>query len=472
MLKVIIKRVVALLFVPCFLLSKDIDTYVQNQVNNLNIPKLSVSIIENNEQKLLKTYNKNSSIDKQNPNFVIGSLTKSFTAIAIMQLIEQNKLELNASVKKYLPWFEVKNKNNSNLITIKNLLNHTSGFSTYEGLKNAAKNTQLEDDIKALRHTSLSSKPNERFMYSNINYQILGLIIEKVSNQSYSTYVKQNIFKPLGMSNTTTSKQEAKNLAKGHRTWFGLNIQEEFDSNKSMLAAGYIVSNIQDMSKYIMMILNEGKSIITKESFQKIKNEAFPIVKDKFFYSFGWFISDDEYGLKLSHTGAVENYMSFIILDPKKKDAILLLQNKTSFTINSSAINSLALNIMLKYKGLQPKQTSFNLTEVIGYIILPLLFLVQLFFIVRFIKRAKQNKSQKISVLKRFILPIFFDMVVIVFLLILPSFFNLNLSSFKLFSPDLGYMVYAIIFITFIGMILRTLYIMKDSKKEELDKVE
>jgi len=472
MLNTSFKSLLILILFQSFLFSQNLDEYIQKNVEDLSIPSLSVSIIENNKQAVLKTYNLKENQETNSSTFVIGSLTKSFTAFSIMQLIEQKKLKLNAPVKEYLPWFEVKNKNNTKLITIKSLLNQTSGFSTYEGLKNFARNTDLETDIKALKNTSLTSKPNERFMYSNINYQILGLLIEKVSAMSYSAYLKKNIFEPLGMSNTVTSKNEAKSLAKGYRTWFGFNVEEEFESNKSMLPAGYIISNIEDMSKYILMVLNKGtydrKTLVSKESFSMILNEAFPIVKDEFFYSFGWFISDDKYGLKLNHMGAAENYMSSIIIDPIKKDAILILHNKMTFTINTNNINALALNIMLNHKGLKPKENTFHISEYWGYIILSLLFLLQIFFIYRFIKKVKENKSEKVSILKRFILPIFIDIIIVAFLLILPSIYHLNLSAFKLFTPDLGYMIYAIIFITFISMILRTLYILKDSNKEEV----
>jgi CubicO group peptidase (beta-lactamase class C family) len=447
---------------PSFLLSGNIDKYINKQINLLNIPSLGISIIENNKQTILKTYNLKENKETNNSNFVIGSLTKSFTALAIIQLIEQKKIELNAPIKTYLPWFRVKSIKNTELITVKSLLMQTSGFSAYEGLKNSARNTDLEDDIKALKNISLSSKPNEKFIYSNINYQILGLIIKETSGMSYSNYLKKNIFEPLSMKNTFTSKKEAKNLAKGYRTWFGINIEEKFDSNKSMLPAGYIISNIQDMSKYILMILNKGTykgiSLVSEESFSMIFKEAFPIIKDELSYSFGWFISNDKFGLKLNHQGAVENYMSSIILDPIKKDAILILHNKMTFTINAGKINDLPLNIMLKYKGLQTKENAFDIKEIIGYIILPLIFLIQVFFLFKFVKKIKEKK---ILLLKRLILPIFIDIIVILFLYILPSFFHLNLSAFKLFSPDLGYMIYSIYYLTFISIGLRCIYLIK-----------
>lgn len=185
-----------------------IDNYVKKMQNQADIPTISIGVIKDNSLIYKNSYSKDKDINTKSL-FYIGSLTKSFIALAIMQLVEDGKINLDDSINKYLSWFKIKDEKDVNNITIRTLLNQTSGFSTYDGLKNFddwdSSNFALEKTIRALKDVSLISKPSTTFYYSNINYQILGLVIEKVTGLSYNQYIKENIFNKLDMKNSYAS---------------------------------------------------------------------------------------------------------------------------------------------------------------------------------------------------------------------------------------------------------------------------
>ncbi|HEX3027752.1 MAG TPA: serine hydrolase domain-containing protein, partial [Clostridia bacterium] len=150
--------------------------------------------------------------------FLLGSITKTFTAEAVLQLIEEKKLSLDEKVTKYLPeytgWKD---------ISIRQLLNHTSGIPNYyssvtDYMRYFWGNSTPEKIFSRFKDSPLTNKPGKKFNYSNTNYVILGRIIEMVSGESYADYLKKNIFEPLGLKNTgyEVKMGSVKNHALGH----------------------------------------------------------------------------------------------------------------------------------------------------------------------------------------------------------------------------------------------------------------
>ena len=131
---------------------------------------------------------------------IIGSLTKSFTAMAIMQLVEAGQVDLDAPVQDYLPWFRVADEAASGQITVRHLLNQTSGISpktgkTYQGNGDLS-DQALKRAVRKLGTVELTEPVGSTFQYSTVNYAVLGLIVQEVSGQSYENYVQQRIFTP------------------------------------------------------------------------------------------------------------------------------------------------------------------------------------------------------------------------------------------------------------------------------------
>lgn len=177
-----------------------IDQIIETEMRAMQIPGLAVAIVSGSEPIYLKGFGKiNDAGDEvtEKTAFIIGSSSKSFTAMAIMQMAEAGALNIDDPVLKYLP--EFKAVKNADEVTIRQLLDHTSGFSTYEGMKvfNGKAGESLSQFLKKLHRFSLSRKPGASFEYSNLNYVLLGAIVEVVSGMPYEAYLTHNLFEPL-----------------------------------------------------------------------------------------------------------------------------------------------------------------------------------------------------------------------------------------------------------------------------------
>lgn len=475
----LIKLILTISILFCFEISahnidnktfKKIDTYIENIQNKTNIPSISIGIIKNDNLIYKKSYSKNKTITTDSL-FYIGSLTKSFTALAIMQLVENRKINLQDSIKKHLPWFKIKDMKNIDNITIHTLLNQTSGFSTYQGLKNFddwdSSDYALEKTIRALENVSLVSEPSTTFNYSNINYQILGLIIEKVTNLSYSQYIKDNIFNKLNMKNSFSSFNniDKKNIVQGNRLWFGQVVNSNFPFSRVMLPAGYIISNVNDMSKYLIAQLNDGrykkKQIFSSLIMKQVQAPSATIIKDKLHYGFGWFIHKNK-EFYLSHLGSTPGYTSSMIIYPEEKLGIVVLSNATSYTLGNKDLNALAGIIIDIIKNKEIKSNDIDIVSISAYLFFIGLLIVQLFLIKRFIKIFKDISKNKI------ILSFIFDILIIGSLFfIVPRMYDLTFSGFLVFVPDIGYLMLASISISVLGLMIKIIFTIFNKKKNK-----
>ena len=197
--------------------------------------------------------------------FIIGSLSKSFTAMAIMQLVEAGKVELDAPVQRYLPWFRVADEDASRAITVRHLLNQTSGLSTKTGRSfqgnGDTSDAALERTVRKLRTVELTAPVGKKHQYSTINYSVLGLIVQAVSGRSYESYVQTKILDPLQMRDSFTSQAAAEQhgLATGYHYWFGRPRAAELPYNRGLIPAGYLISSAADMTHYLLAQLNGGR---------------------------------------------------------------------------------------------------------------------------------------------------------------------------------------------------------------------
>ena len=172
--------------------------------------------------------------------FLIGSISKSFTALAIMQLVENSKVDLDAPIATYLHAFSGRA---SGAITVRQLLSHTSGYSTVQGntaveIRSSSKH-ELLDYVDEVAGWNPAYPAGSRWEYSNANYRILGALIEAVSGEHYAHYVTSHILRPIGMTHSFVSDGRAPgDFATGHRPWFGGKQAYRMRANRSCKRAG------------------------------------------------------------------------------------------------------------------------------------------------------------------------------------------------------------------------------------------
>lgn len=345
-----------------------VDRYAERQMTAGQVPGFTLALVHGREivhTRALGVADPNGRRVTPQTAFILGSLTKSFTALAIMQLVEQGRVALDAPVQRYLPWFTVRDHRASAQITVRELLNHTSGIPKSAGLQIVrGEQARTQSQQAALMSgVRLADAPGTRFEYSNANYWLLGLVIEAVSETAYAAYVQQHIFAPLRMTNSFTSETEAQrhDFARGYRIWFGRPRAEELPFYRRELAVGYLISSSDDMARYLIAQLNGGtvgaQSVLSAESVRQMQTPP-PGMP----YGMGW-LTDNVDGVPvLWHTGAVANYHGDMLLIPSLGWGVVWLANTNNFALEdelSEGMKGVAA-ILLGYDPPAPPRPSFR----------------------------------------------------------------------------------------------------------------
>jgi CubicO group peptidase (beta-lactamase class C family) len=317
-----------------------IDRYVEDEMAAQRIPGLALAIVEGDRVAYVRGFGRaddsGRDVTPKTP-FVIGSLSKSFTALAIMQLVEAGKVELDAPVQRYLPWFRVADEAASAEITVRHLLNQTSGLSTKTGRSfqgtGDVDDGALERAVRKLRSVELTAPVGGRHQYSTINYSILGLIVQTVAGRSYESYVQTEILDPLHMRGSFTSEATAKQhgLATGYHYLFGRPRAADVPYNRGLVPAGYLISNAEDMAHYLIAQLNRGRygqtSVLSPAGVDAMHRAAVPTPQTGTSYGMGWFTGPINGIPAVHHQGETFNFHANAVLVPETRTGVAVLIN-------------------------------------------------------------------------------------------------------------------------------------------------
>jgi CubicO group peptidase (beta-lactamase class C family) len=317
--------------------SQTVDDYITAHMRADRIPGLAVAIVQDDQIVYLKGYGRadpsGRAVTPQTP-FLIGSITKTFTALAVMQLAEAGRVELDAPVKLYLPWFRVADPDASAQITVRMLIDQTSGlpqlptFVTWTWPNDP---DVLERHIRLMANAKLAFPPGEGFAYSNANYVTQGVIVQSVTGQSYEDYIRQHIFVPLDMRSSFASQEAAiqDGMAMGHRWWFGFPIPATLPFNRANLPAGFAISSAEDMAHYMIAQLNGGRyedsTVLSPEGIARMQAEPPPGT-----YGLGWESVRIDGRRLVNFDGATGNFQASIFLDPTSRVGVFVAANAMS----------------------------------------------------------------------------------------------------------------------------------------------
>ncbi len=367
-----------------------LEEYVNLQMSSNNIPGIAIGIVEKGEIIYCKGFgasNQEGGLLTEKSPFVLASLTKSFTGMAISQLARQGKLKYSDKVISHLPSFGLKNSPYANEITIDHLLHHTSGIPGISSYKTNRRGLSLQAKVARLNEIEGNQKFNQ-FQYANDNYAILGLIIEKISHLSFEDYVQQRILNPLNLSNTYFSQEAAadQNPAVGHHQYFGLPFESDINYFRTNLPNGGMLSSASDMCQYLVHYLTNYNGEEPYDLFTYSDNG----------YRKGWFIENTDQGLKLYHGGSLADFRNFMVLYPDKQQALVVLINMNSVFLHKQIdrIPDEILNII--NKGDAGAKASMRL-NLIYWVFIWFAFLVLIFMVIVLVKHYKSTKISELS---------------------------------------------------------------------------
>ena len=355
--------------------SDKIDKLVNSAIKAFDVPGVSIGIIKDGKFTHIKGYGKanieNNDPVNKNTIFKIASNSKAFTSASLALLVEQGKLKWSDKVHQILPDFEMNDPWVTKEFNIRDLLTHRSGLGRGAGdLMLWPEPTKFSRNqlVKNLRHLNSVSSFRDEYAYDNLLYIVAGEVVAKISGMSWESFVKKEIFKPLGMNRCFAGGVDVanvKNIATPHTQIDNKVIVMEANKINNnvnlMAAAGGIKCDMADVLSWVGMQLNRGmmlndKRFLSKKSILEMWKPVTTLPLSQTSknydntgfraYSLGWRVSNYHGEHRVSHTGTLSGFMSQIVMFPKRNVGVVLLMNRDSSAARSSLSRGL-MNIVL-----------------------------------------------------------------------------------------------------------------------------
>lgn len=351
-----------------------LDIYVNRALTEWEIPGVAVCIVKDGKVVLMKGYgvkelNGSDKVD-ENTLFMIGSNSKAFTATALAMLDAQKKLSLDDKVTKWLPSFKLDNKAAGEQAIIRDLLCHRIGFKTFQGdFTYWTSNLTRAEVIEKMSHIKAAYPFRTTWGYTNAAFLTAGEIIPLASGLSWEAYITKNIFVPLGMTRTLALSKDlpsATNKCTPHTLDNGKLVKIPYCAIDNLAPAGSISSSVNDMSKWVLMQLNngklDGKEIVPSAAIAQTRlphsilgNGGSMYNRSHFsLYGLGWFLSEYSGRRIVAHTGGVNGFVTSVTLVPEEKLGIIVFTN----TDQNNFYEALKWEILDAYLGNQYRNYS------------------------------------------------------------------------------------------------------------------
>jgi len=354
-----------------------LDGYISRSMQDWRIPGLAVAIVKDDATVLERGYGVCGIATPQAVNehtiFAIGSNTKAFTVTALGLLVQAGKIAWDDPVIKYLPGFQMFDPYVTREITIRDLLCHRSGLSTWGGDLLAYGSSFTRDEVvDRVRFVPPAFSFRSGFGYSNFMFITAGQIIPAVTGLSWDDFVKQRLFEPLGMTRTTTSIHNLEgipNVAAPHDDIGGSICALPYRNVDNIGPSGGINSTVHDLTHWLRLQLSNGtyadQTIVTEAIIEETRTPHTPIrippagrklIPTRHFYAYGlgWFLMDYQGRLVVSHGGAVDGMLSRVVLVPEAQLGLVILTNHLSHNFDLA----LALHVADAY--LDAPSTAWN----------------------------------------------------------------------------------------------------------------
>jgi len=360
--------------------SKEIDNLVKRTMETFEVPGIAVAVIKDGAVIHAKGYGVRSLNSKEKVDehtlFAIASNSKAFTAATIAILIDDGKLQWDDKVIGYIPEFRLYNSFVTEEFTIRDLLTHRSGLGLGAGdlmLFPDSTDFTLDDIIHNLRYLKAKSSFRSKYDYDNLLYMVAGEVVSRVSKMSWEDFVEKRIMIPLEMNRSAASFSRLKdksNVIDAHAPVDGkIKVIDRHRMKVGESPAGGIYSSIHDMSKWIIMQLNQGgygknceKQLFSKRmqeemwSPQTILPRTFLSLERRktyntnfLAYGLGWFLMDVKGLKKVSHTGGLAGVVTKVSLIPELSLGIIVFTNQQS----GAAFKAIAFTIINRYLGME-----------------------------------------------------------------------------------------------------------------------
>jgi len=344
-----------------------LDQYIVKQMEHFESVGLGIAVVQDGEIQYSKGFGTRTLHNDEQVNnntlFGIGSISKSFTPVALAMLVDEGKLDWDDKVIQYLPYFQLYDPYVTNAFTIRDLLTHRSGLKGVSGgTLWYHSDLSREEIVKQLRHLKPESGFREKPAYQNTMFIVASKVVEAVIDGSWDDFIRNRIFKPLQMQNTVITqaeRQQSNNISKPHIKDKDFNIlaieQEKLDN---MAPAGSFYASANDMARYMKFILNDGvvgtDTLVRPETFKEILKPQFhyktsrePLHNEFTSYGFGWWLTPKNGNKIIDHSGGIDGMSANCIMVKNKNFGVIVLSNSSASWIATA----LMYDVVGKYLG-------------------------------------------------------------------------------------------------------------------------
>jgi CubicO group peptidase (beta-lactamase class C family) len=349
-----------------------LDSAARAYVASDQVPGVSVAVVRGTDTLLMQGYGY-ADLEWQVPtpadasaSYEIGSMTKQFTATAILQLVAEGKLDLDADMTRYLPDYDTQGRR----VPVRRLLDHTSGIPGYTEMPFFAdimdRSLPRDTLVKLVEKAPFLFEPGTALIYDNTGYFLLGLIIEKVSGEEYADYIQKHIFGPVGMKASYYCSESAIHVHHAHgydAGRDGLRIKAYLDQEWPF-AAGSLCSTARDLTTW-NLALHHGK-VLAPDQYAALTTPEPLKDGERIRYAMGLEVSDLDGRRVITHGGGINGYLSDGRYYPDSDLTVVVLQNSTGRPGPASLGQALANLVLGPPPG--PKLTAFtgSLDELLG----------------------------------------------------------------------------------------------------------
>lgn len=311
-------------------------TSIERRFDDLRVGEAAYAVIRGDEQ-VVAGYGTAS----PDTPFVIASVSKSITALAILQLVDRGLVSLDAPVTDYIDWFATADSTAS--ITVRQLLNQTSGLATLDGVRDAFNpEVTVDERVRSIAGYDLISAPGTEFHYSNLNYAVLGLIIEEVSGISYGQHVGREVFDRLGMDHSYSdfALAQANGLATGTITVFGFPVSVNQTPFPGLVPDGFLISTAADMASYVRFQMGDGtfdgRRLLSTESMAIMHSPAVASAGGPYLdhYAMGWRTGNIDGEPLVAHDGNTFGYHADVAVLPELDSAVVVLVARSGMVVS------------------------------------------------------------------------------------------------------------------------------------------
>ena len=326
-----------------------LHTTIEKMMKDLRVPGAAVAIIKDGEVIVSEGFGYRNVEKKEvvtpQTRFAIGSATKAFGTLSLSLLAQQKKFDWDTPLQSYIPNFSLSDIFASSQITGRDLASHRTGVSRHDALWYSSSLTR-KDIVEKIKHLSLDAPFRTTFLYNNLMYATISYMVELITNQTWEQYVTEHILEPLHMQQTNFSVTDSQNTNDYALPYIEDNgeIKEiPFRNIDTVGAAGCINSTIEDMAKWVILHLNQGKSgdheLISSELLQQMYTPHNTIPDQPFLstpesplnsYGLGWFISAYRGYKVIHHGGNIDGFTALVSFMPKENIGLVILTNSGS----------------------------------------------------------------------------------------------------------------------------------------------